>query len=126
MNGLRTLAKRVDDEGWVVDIEVPWGCEVYSDCMNFSFLSCDILMLIYQKDIPKAYLLYPLSPLITDPEACSTLSCAALRRNLSAHAESNPAIVVGGTKDEMVLRLQGLLRTRKLDLLVRRMIGIED
>ena len=78
------------------------------------------------KDIPKAYLLHPSSPLITDPEACSTLSCAALRRNLSAHAESNAAIVVGGTKDEMVLRLEGLLRTRKLDLLVRRMIGIED
>ena len=33
---------------------------------------------------------------------------------------------MGGTKDEMVLRLEGLLRTRKLDLLVRRMIGIED
>ena len=84
------------------------------------------MMLIYTKDIPKAYLLQPSSPLITDPEACSTLSCAALRRNLSAHAERNPAIVVGGTKDEMVLRLEGLLRTRKLDLLVRRMIGIED
>ena len=127
MNGLRTLAKRVDEEGWVVDIEVPWGCEVYIDSMSFSFfLSCDILMLIHPKDIPKAYLLYPSSPLITDPEACSTLSCAALRRNLSAHAESNPAIVVGGTKDEMVLRLEGLLRTRKLDMLVRRMIGIED
>jgi len=83
-------------------------------------------MLIYPKDIPKAYPPHPFPPLITDPEACSTLSCAALRRNLSAHAESNPAIVVGGTKDEMVLRLEGLLRTRKLDLLVRRMIGIED
>jgi len=34
--------------------------------------------------------------------------------------------VVDGTKDEMALRLEGLLRTRKLDLLVRRMIGIED
>ncbi|KIJ94986.1 hypothetical protein K443DRAFT_109529, partial [Laccaria amethystina LaAM-08-1] len=108
MNGLRTLAKRVDEEGWVVDIEVPWGCEVYID------------------NIPKAYLLHPSSPLITEPEACSILSCAALRRNLSAHAESNPAIVVGGTKDEMALRLEGLLKTRKLDLLVRRMIGIED
>jgi len=39
MNGLRTLAKRVDEEGWVVDIEVPWGCEVYIDSMSFSFLS---------------------------------------------------------------------------------------
>ena len=37
MNGLRTLAKRVDEEGWVVDIEVPWGCEVYIDSMSFSF-----------------------------------------------------------------------------------------
>ena len=82
-------------------------------------------MLIDPKDVSKAYLLHPSSPLIIDLEACSTLSCTALRRNLSAHAESNPAIVVGGTKDEMVLRLQGLLRTRKLDLLVRIMTGIE-
>ena len=83
-------------------------------------------MLIYPKDIPKAYLLQPSSPLITDPEACSTLSCPALRRNLSAHAERNPAIVVGGTKDEMVLRLEGLLRMRNLDLLVRRIFGGEN
>jgi hypothetical protein len=83
-------------------------------------------MLIYPKGIPKAYLLRPSSPLITDPEAGSSLLCTALRHNLSAHVESNPAIVVGGTKDEMVLRLEGLLRMRKLDLLVRRMIGIED
>ena len=60
------------------------------------------MMLIYSKDIPKAYLLHPSFPLIPDPEACSTLSCAALRRNLSDHAESNPAIVVGGTRDEIV------------------------
>ena len=37
MNGLRMLAKRVDEEGWIVDIEVPWGCEVYIDNMSFSF-----------------------------------------------------------------------------------------
>lgn len=84
-------------------------------------------MLIYPKDKPKAYtLLHPSSPLVADPDACRTLSCAALRRNLSAHTESNRGIVVGGTKDEMVLRLKGSLRTRKLDLLVRSMIGIED
>ena len=41
-------------------------------------------------------------------------------------SERNPAIVVGGTKDEMVLRLEGLLRTGKLYLLVRRMIGVKD
>ena len=40
--------------------------------------------------------------------------------------EEQPAILVGGMKGEMVLRPKGLLRTRKLDLLVRRMIGIED
>ena len=83
-------------------------------------------MLIYSTDILKAYLLRPSSTLITDSEACSALSCAALRRNLSAHAESNPTIVVGGMKDEMVLRLEGLLGTRNLDLLVIRVIGIED
>ena len=63
---------------------------------------------------------------ITDSEAYSTLFCAALRHNLSAHAESNLAIAVGRTKDEMVLRLEGVLRMRKLDLLVRRIFRGED
>ena len=63
-------------------------------------------MLIYPKDVPKVYLLHLSSPLITDPEACSTLSWSALRRSSSAHAESNLAIVVGG-RGEMVLRLAG-------------------
>lgn len=44
---------------------------------------------------------------------------------LSAHADSNAAIVVGGTNDGMVFRLEGSLRKRKLDLLVRRTIEIE-
>ncbi|EDQ98670.1 uncharacterized protein LACBIDRAFT_298340 [Laccaria bicolor S238N-H82] len=101
MNGLGTLAKTVGEEAWDVDTEVPWGCEVCID----------------------TYPLHRCSPLITDQEACSTLSWAALRRNLSAHAESNLAIVVGGTKDEVVLKLEGSLRTRTLDSLVRRMIG---
>jgi hypothetical protein len=39
MDGLRTLAKRVDEEGWGDDIEVLWGCEVYIDSMSFPFLS---------------------------------------------------------------------------------------
>ena len=39
---------------------------------------------------------------------------------------SNLAIVVGGAKDDMVLRLEGWLRTRRLDLLVRRIFGGED
>ena len=83
-------------------------------------------MLIDPTDILKAYLLRPSSPLITYSEAYSAVSCAALPRNLSAHAESHPTIVVGGIKDEMVLRLEGLLRTRKLDLLVIGVTGIED
>ena len=39
MNGLRTLAKRVDEDGWFVDIEVLWVCEVCIDYMSFSFFS---------------------------------------------------------------------------------------
>ena len=39
MNGLRTLAKRVDEDGWIVDIEALWGREVYIDSMSFSFFS---------------------------------------------------------------------------------------
>ena len=34
--------------------------------------------------------------------------------------------MVGGAKDDMVLRLEGWLRMRKLDLLVKRIFGCED
>ena len=34
--------------------------------------------------------------------------------------------MVGGAKDDMVLRLEGWLRTSKIDLLVKRIFGCED
>ena len=77
----------------------------------------------YPTDIPRVCLLHLSTLVITDSEARSTLFCAALRRNLPAHAESNLAIAVGGTKDEIVLRLEEVLRMRKLDLLIGR-IGV--
>jgi hypothetical protein len=68
------------------------------------------------------YLLHPVPPLIVNPNVCAQLSAAALKRNLAAHAISNPAILAAGTKLEMLERLHGILTTRKMDLLVRTMI----
>lgn len=64
----------------------------------------------------------PEAPCIVEPSACSSLSVAALKRNLSVHATFNPEIITTGSKPELVARLQEILETRKLDLLVREMI----
>jgi hypothetical protein len=72
------------------------------------------------------YLLNPRPPLITNPRVCAQLSVAALQRNLAAHARVNPALVVAGGKEEMIVRLEALLEMRKMDMLVRDMIlGLE-
>ena len=68
------------------------------------------------------YLLHPAPPLITDSSACADLSAFALRRNLAAHAEYDDRIVVGGTRDEMMERLERLLRMREEDMKVREMV----
>lgn len=73
------------------------------------------------------YLLNPTPPLISDPALCTHLSAAALKRNLSAHAICNPAILAGGTKAEMKARLKEILETRAMDLRVRGMMwNVED
>jgi hypothetical protein len=75
----------------------------------------------------KRYLLNPCPPLITNPKVCAHLSLAALQRNLTAHAQANPAIMASGSKEEMIARLEALLETRKMDMLVRDMIlGSDD
>ena len=74
----------------------------------------------------RKYLVDITAPLISDPADCSELSGAALKRNLVAHAERNPNILVGGTKEEMRERLHGILKTREMDLRVRGMIWNVD
>ncbi|KAJ7765517.1 hypothetical protein DFH07DRAFT_1015341 [Mycena maculata] len=69
------------------------------------------------------HLLKPDPPLITDPTAVSELSAAALKRNLAAHAICNPDVATAGTKPEILERLRNILEMRKMDLLVREMMG---
>ncbi|KAJ3856558.1 hypothetical protein EV368DRAFT_32132, partial [Lentinula lateritia] len=105
MPGLRLMAKLIQREDRIVDVEIPEACESYID------------------DIPNVYLLYPQPPLITSPALCSRLSAAALQRNLEAHAEAAPVqIFTGGTKEEMCERLRNLLVKREVDLVVWGMI----
>ncbi|KAJ3880454.1 hypothetical protein F5051DRAFT_399785 [Lentinula edodes] len=122
MPGLRLMAKLIQREDRIVDVEIPEACESYID------------------DIPNIYLLYPQPPLITSPALCSRLSAAALQRNLEAHAEvankrlatvgakaAPVKIFTGGTKEEMCERLRNLLVKREVDLVVWGMIyGYEE
>lgn len=68
------------------------------------------------------YMINPQAPYIVEPSACSSLSVAALKRNLTLHATFNAEIITTGSKPELVARLKGILETRKLDILVREMI----
>ncbi|KIK68771.1 hypothetical protein GYMLUDRAFT_215616 [Collybiopsis luxurians FD-317 M1] len=117
MPGLRRMAKLIQREQRIVDVEIPEECERYID------------------SIPNLYLLHPQPPLITSPALCSKLSAAALQRNLEAHAEvtnkscfatgmkTNPQkIFTGGTKEEMCERLKELLVRREVDLVVWGMV----
>ncbi|KAF9554469.1 hypothetical protein CPC08DRAFT_672182 [Agrocybe pediades] len=104
MIGLRRLAQHMDESEQIMDIEIPFACEVYVD------------------EVHTKYLVNPLPPLITNPNACSQLTTAALQRNLEAHAACNPAIVPSGTRSELVQRLSDLLTMRRLDMLVMSML----
>ncbi|KAF5386481.1 hypothetical protein D9757_005899 [Collybiopsis confluens] len=112
MPGLRRMAKIIQREERIVDVEIPEECDRYIDV------------------IPNLYLLDIQPPLITSPSWCSTLSAAALQRNLEAHADvankyhrtKGPLIFTGGTKEEMCERLRELLVRRESDLLVWGMI----
>ncbi|PPQ84013.1 hypothetical protein CVT25_000559 [Psilocybe cyanescens] len=104
MIGLRRLAKHMDEEDHVMDIEIPFTCEAYVD------------------NVTSHYLINPLPPLITNPHICGHLLSAALKRNLEAHAAYNPSIVTSGTRPEMLERLSKILEIRQLDLLVLGML----
>ncbi|KIK98019.1 hypothetical protein PAXRUDRAFT_9828 [Paxillus rubicundulus Ve08.2h10] len=108
MPGLRRLAVDIQEDGRIIDIEIPSMCEAYIDNLN------------------KQYLLHPAPPLITDPAVCSVLGKAALSRNLAAHAATNSSIHLLGTRKEMAERLKKILEMRKLDLIVQSMLAGED
>ncbi|KAJ7505587.1 hypothetical protein B0H11DRAFT_1850811 [Mycena galericulata] len=111
MPGIRRLAQTIYDERRIIDIELPSACDLYIDNMG------------------SRYLLDPTPPLVANPSVVPDLSVAALKRNLTAHAACNPAVVAAGTKPEMAARLREILEMRKMDLLVRQMIqpgGADD
>jgi len=68
------------------------------------------------------YMINPKAPLIVEPTACPALSISALKRNLAEHAVFNPTILTNGSKAELVARLENILETRKMDILVRDMM----
>lgn len=73
-------------------------------------------------DLDSKYMIEPKAPLIVDPEACSALTLAALKSNLSAHAAFNPDIVSTGTKSELAERLRKILETRQIDIVIRNLL----
>ncbi|KAH6909351.1 hypothetical protein BKA70DRAFT_1562190 [Coprinopsis sp. MPI-PUGE-AT-0042] len=105
MVGLRRLALAACEGHYTaIDIEIPCDCDTYIE------------------NIEKMYLVNPQPPLITDPSACSSLTTTALRVNLTAHANRNPAISAAGTHEEMAERLKEILTRREMDLVVAQML----
>ncbi|PPQ76912.1 hypothetical protein CVT26_001229 [Gymnopilus dilepis] len=108
MAGLRRLAEAMHEYNWVLDVEIPFVCETYVDCIHTQ------------------YLCHPRPPLITNPYICAQLSNAALVRNLEAHAACNSSIIASGSRAEMIERLSKILLIRKLDMLVVGMLQGND
>ncbi|KAI0703829.1 hypothetical protein BC835DRAFT_1480366 [Cytidiella melzeri] len=101
MVGLRRLARTLKEQKRDMEVEVPRRCEEYISKLS------------------NQYLIQPDPPLITDPEDVSSLTTAAIIRNLTAHSQS------GSAKDEserLALRLRSLLETREADLLAKALI----
>ncbi|KAF5342427.1 hypothetical protein D9611_001240 [Ephemerocybe angulata] len=104
MDGLRLIAKTILEEGRNIDIEIPYACENYID------------------NLESMYLVDIQPPLVSSPDDCSSLTVATLKKNLAAHSEKNPRIMVSGTRAEMIARLQDLLTKRQMDLVVAQML----
>jgi len=108
MIGLRRLTATIYKEDRVVSIEIPAVCEYYIDNLH------------------SKYLVHPSPPLVVNPALCAKLSVTALKRNLAEHAQCNPGIATSGTKAELASRLEGILKTRKMDMIARGMIWGND
>lgn len=125
MPGIRRLALHVREAHRRIDMIMPNKCEEYLHS-TFSFLPPGLLANWFASGLSSQYVIQPEPPLVVDPEACTSLSAASLRRNLAAHAAQNSAIVTGGTKAEMAERLTALLQRREADCAVRAMLWGED
>jgi len=64
--------------------------------------------------------------LIEEPAECSNLSNAALKYNLAVHSLCNPSIVTSGTREDMMKRLEALLKKRKADMRVLDVLGWKE
>ena len=93
---------------------------------NFVYISPYFCRSHWLLDLHTKYLNNPLPPLIVNPHICGKLSDAALRRNLEAHSKCNTSIVPSGTRLELVERLSGILKIRKLDMLAVEMLGGDE
>ncbi|KAI0346251.1 hypothetical protein BDW22DRAFT_1417564 [Trametopsis cervina] len=101
MVGLRRLAKTLKEQRRDMEVEVPRRCEEYI------------------RKTEKEYLVDLAPPLIADPDAVSSLTTAAIQRNLAAHAHG----LKSGDEDKYAAqRLRALLETREADLLARALV----
>jgi hypothetical protein len=122
MAGLRLMARTIHEERRVIGIEIPTVCEYYIDSKSLFLFCSDKDCMLSHSDMQSKYMINPKPPLIVEPTACASLSVSALRRNLTEHAAFNPSIITSGSKVELVARLQHILKTRKMDVLVRDMM----
>jgi hypothetical protein len=90
--------------------------------MSFLEICWESYYMSSYSDMHSKYIIDPKPPLIVEPRACASLSISALKRNLVEHATFNPTILTSGSKMELVTRLQNILETRKMDVLVRDMM----
>ncbi|KAI0064939.1 hypothetical protein BV25DRAFT_210514 [Artomyces pyxidatus] len=102
MIGLRRLASSLADS--IFEVDIPVECQYYLDNLHTHYLPS------------------PAPPLVTSPSRCASLTIAALKRNLQAHAAYNADIVIAGGKAQLCARLEQLLTTRAGDLAVREMV----
>ena len=125
MAGVRRLAVVLEETGHVMEVEVPQPCEAYITSMFTEhiviFAHTDSRPLSLQ-EIASRYRINLPAPLITEPHAVDVLSSAALKRNLSAHAEINADISTTGSKTELAERLRHILETRKADLIAQKLV----
>jgi hypothetical protein len=126
MVGLRRMTWTIHEEDRVIGIEIPTICEFYIDSKSssrfYSQKQMNVLLRSSRSDMQSKYMINPKAPLIVEPAACAALSVSALKRNLAEHAVFNPTILTNGSKAELVARLENILETRKLDMLVRDMM----
>jgi hypothetical protein len=122
MVGLRKLALGINDDNrdHSIDIEIPANCERYIDSGSTFFFHCRNLQTM--TDMEKFYMVNVTTVMAACPSDCDGLSVAALKFNLTMHAQCNPSIYTGGNKPEMMKRLKELLQLRNTDLVVRDLV----